>query len=184
VSLRTKFRSIPDQLRTTPIMTMGPTPRPTRVTRQKTAAKEEEEEEAVTPSHSQPLPKKKKSVAPCTRDYVAPNGWLSIGCNRLTSGTARTPASEGLKTHAQRAPLQKERKKCDTALRRTESLARERVQQGRTGGCHQPHFKRLERDDLKSKPLPLWPECCGEFVTMRSPTATSPASPKLATTRY
>jgi hypothetical protein len=32
-----------------------------------------------------------EAVAPCTRDYVATNGWLSKGCNRLTSGTARNP---------------------------------------------------------------------------------------------
>jgi hypothetical protein len=42
------------------------------------------------------------------------------------------------------------KKKCYTALkrlRRNEPLARERVQQGRTRGCHQPHFKKLERDE-------------------------------------
>jgi hypothetical protein len=44
----------------------------------------------------------------------------------------------------------KKKKKCYTALkrlRRNEPLARERVQQGRTRGCHQPHFKKLERDE-------------------------------------
>jgi hypothetical protein len=44
--------------------------------------------------------------------------------------------------------VKKKKKKCYTALtrlRRNEPLARERVQQGRTRGCHQPHFKRLER---------------------------------------
>jgi hypothetical protein len=44
----------------------------------------------------------------------------------------------------------RKKKKCYTALkrlRRNEPLARERVQQGRTKGCHQPHFKRLERDE-------------------------------------
>jgi hypothetical protein len=42
------------------------------------------------------------------------------------------------------------KKKCYTALRRlccNEPLARERVQQGRTRGCHQPHFKRLEQGE-------------------------------------
>jgi hypothetical protein len=42
------------------------------------------------------------------------------------------------------------KKKCYTALkrlRRNEPLARERVQQGRSRGCHQPHFKRLERNE-------------------------------------
>jgi hypothetical protein len=32
-----------------------------------------------------------EAVTPCTRDYVATNGWLLKGCNRLTSGTARNP---------------------------------------------------------------------------------------------
>jgi hypothetical protein len=64
-----------------------------------------------------------EAVTPCTRDYVATNGWLSFW---------------------------KKKKKCYTALtrlRRNEPLARERVQQGRTRGCHQPHFKKLERDE-------------------------------------
>jgi hypothetical protein len=46
--------------------------------------------------------------------------------------------------------IKKKKKKCYTALkrlRRNEPLARERVQQGRTRGCHQPHFKKLERDE-------------------------------------
>jgi hypothetical protein len=34
-----------------------------------------------------------------------------------------------------------------TRLRRNEQLAKERVQHGRTRGCHQPHFKKLERDE-------------------------------------
>jgi hypothetical protein len=29
-----------------------------------------------------------EAVTPCTRDYVATNGWLSKGRNRLTSGTS------------------------------------------------------------------------------------------------
>lgn len=44
-----------------------------------------------------------EAVTPCTRDYVATNGWLSKGRNRLTSGTARNPCFKRLKTHAQRA---------------------------------------------------------------------------------
>jgi hypothetical protein len=32
-----------------------------------------------------------EAITPCTRDYVATNGWLSKGSNRLTSGTARNP---------------------------------------------------------------------------------------------
>jgi hypothetical protein len=52
-------------------------------------------------SYTAPL--EKKAVTPCTRDYVATNGWLSKGRNRLTSGTARNPCFKRLKTHAQRA---------------------------------------------------------------------------------
>jgi hypothetical protein len=47
--------------------------------------------------------KEEEAVTPCTRDYVATNGWLSKGRNRLTSGTARNPCFKRLKTHAQRA---------------------------------------------------------------------------------
>jgi hypothetical protein len=50
--------------------------------------------------HTQP---EEEAVTPCTRDYVAMNGWLSKGRNRLTSGTARNPCFKRLKTHAQRA---------------------------------------------------------------------------------
>jgi hypothetical protein len=35
---------------------------------------------------------KEEAVTPCTRDYVEMNGWLSKGCNRLTSGTDRNLA--------------------------------------------------------------------------------------------
>jgi hypothetical protein len=38
-----------------------------------------------------PRSKKKKKQLHRARDYVATNGWLSKGCNRLTSGTARNP---------------------------------------------------------------------------------------------
>jgi hypothetical protein len=44
-----------------------------------------------------------EAVAPCTADYSATNGWLSKGCNRLTSGTARNPCFKQAPTHAQRA---------------------------------------------------------------------------------
>jgi hypothetical protein len=45
-----------------------------------------------------------EAVTPCTRDYVATNGWLSKGCNRLTSGTARNPCfTKAQQMHAQRA---------------------------------------------------------------------------------
>jgi hypothetical protein len=75
---------------------------------------------------------------------------------------------KGSRTHAQRALNAKngrnrserdervtpaelpKKKKCCTALkplRRNEPLARERVQQGSTRGCHQPHFERLERNE-------------------------------------
>jgi hypothetical protein len=104
--------------------------------------------------------RKEEAVTPCTRDYVATNGWLSKGRNRLTSGHTR---EEEEVLHAKKKknfknPLKpcgscahaKKKKKCYTALtrlRRNEPLARERVQQGRTRGCHQPHFKKLERDE-------------------------------------
>jgi hypothetical protein len=37
------------------------------------------------------LQKEEEAVTPCTRDYVATNGWLSKFRNRLASGTARNP---------------------------------------------------------------------------------------------
>jgi hypothetical protein len=60
-------------------------------------------------------------------------------------GAQPTPCSPRDPIH-----VKKKKKKCYTALtrlRRNEPLARERVQQGRTRGCHQPHFKRLERNE-------------------------------------
>jgi hypothetical protein len=81
---------------------------------------------------------RRRSVTRRSRDYFATNRWLGKGCSREEQGAVTSPTGG------------EKKKKCYTALtrlRRNEPLASEWVQQGRTRGCHQPHFKKLERDE-------------------------------------
>jgi hypothetical protein len=50
----------------------------------------------ANPKQPKTIEEEEEAVTPCTRDYVATNGWLSKGRNRLTSGTARNPCFKRL----------------------------------------------------------------------------------------